>query len=292
MVKVEVLAGLAKVSSPAGEYGVYLYCNDRLVSRAMKTYEVGFFKGMAGLPHPSISLARVIISLHGPAQLMPWNSSKSGINANHRVFMAMRSWLHQVVKDYTSLSRRWDSEWADKVFKYATGKFKEEKIEDFPTAKKSFLPPLPKAKLRYVDKVVQANRNVASSKPWTTGLYEGIVAADVIAGQRLSQRNRIALVVLDSTLEIAFKEYLVNDSGQKYSDTRLLTLFKNRADVQDEVKKYVPFSDDLWKKVNYYYNLRCKLVHERATVAVSDTDVTNYRAVVERILKTLFGLRF
>lgn len=287
------MAGLAKTSSPAsGEYGVYLYCNDRLVSRAMKTHEVGFFKGMAGLPHPSISLARVIVSLHGPAQLMPWNSSKSSINASHRVFMAMQNWLHHVVKDYTSLSRRWSSEWPDKVFKYDTGRFKEEKIEDFPTATKSFLPPLPKAKLRYVDKVEQANRTVVSRKPWATGIYEGIVAADVIANQRLSQRNRIALIVLDSTLEIAFKEYLVNDSGQKYGDATLLNLFKNRADVQDEIKKYVQFSDVLWKKVDYYYNLRCKLVHERTTVAVSDTDVANYRAVVERILKSLFGLRF
>ncbi len=292
-VAVEVLAGLTKVSSPAGgEYGVYLYCNDRLIARALKTYEVGFSKGIAGLPHPSISLARIVVSLQGPAQLMPWNSSKSGINANHRVFMAMRSWLHQVVKDYTSLSRRWDSEWPDKVFKYDTGKFEEENIEDFPTATKSFLPPLPKAKLRYVDKVTQANRTIASTKPWTTGLYEGIVAADVIASQHLSQRNRIALVVLDSTLEIAFKEYLVNDSGQKYGDARLLTLFKNRSEVQDEVKEYVTFPADLWKKVDYYYNLRCKLVHERATVAVSDSELADYRGIVEAILGKLFGLHF
>lgn len=42
----------------------------------------------------------------------------------------------------------------------------------------------------------------------------------------------------------------------------------------------------------YYYNLRCKLVHERATVPVSDRDLIDYRSVVEKILKRMFGLHF
>ena len=106
-VRAEVLAGLTKESSPAGgEYGVYFYCNSRLIARALKNYDVGFTKGLAGLPHPSISLVRVIVSLSGPAQLMPWNSSKSGINPNHNMFIALRGFLVQVVKDWASLSRR------------------------------------------------------------------------------------------------------------------------------------------------------------------------------------------
>jgi hypothetical protein len=31
---------------------VYFYCNDRLVARALKSFDVGFMKGYAGLPHP------------------------------------------------------------------------------------------------------------------------------------------------------------------------------------------------------------------------------------------------
>ena len=58
-ISVEALAGLTLESSPAtGEYGVYFYCNNRLVSRAMKTFEVGFTRGLAGVAHPKVSLTR------------------------------------------------------------------------------------------------------------------------------------------------------------------------------------------------------------------------------------------
>jgi hypothetical protein len=290
-VQVGVLAGLSKESSPAGgEYGVYFYCNNRLVARGLKNYDVGFTKGLAGQPHPSISLTRVIVSLNGPAQLMPWNSSKSGINPNHEVFIALRGFLVQVVKDWASLSRRWEGQWPQEVFRYDSGNIKEIKITNFPRAKKSYLPPLPQSKPRYSDLVAKINRKIAKAKPWTMGLYEGIVAIDMLSRQRLQQRNRICLIVLDSTLEIAFKEFLVNESGQHYGDSKLLALFKNRSDVEDEVQKYIPLP--LRQKIDYYYNLRCKIVHERATVGISDEEIEDYRETVEKILKDLFGLQF
>ncbi len=134
---------------------------------------------------------------------------------------------------------------------------------------------------------------MAKRKPWTKGLYEGIIAAVLISKQHsLEQRNRIALVVLDSTLEIAFKDYLVNESGTAYSDSRLLQLFANRIAVHDEVKKYVKLNDAKWKKITHYYHLRCKLVHEKATVGISDSQISDFRDVVESVLKKLFGLKF
>ncbi|MCK4527845.1 ATP-binding protein [candidate division WOR-3 bacterium] len=292
-VRVEVLAGLTTESSPAGgEYGVYFYCNDRLIARGLKNYNVGFTKGLAGQPHPSISLTRVIVSLNGEAQSMPWNSSKSGINPNHSVFVALRSWLVQVVKDYASLSRRFEGDWSEKVFKYPSGKIVKVNIVSFPEAKKSYLPPLPKSKPRYGDLVKQANRKIAKKKPWTKGLYEGIIAVDLIFKQKLEQKNRICLIILDSTLEIAFKEFLVNDSDRTYNDTKLLNLFNNRSFVHNEVKKYVKLSSNLWKKIEHYYRLRCKLIHERATVGIDDDQVEDFRDVVQKVLKKLFKLRF
>ena len=292
-VSVEVTAGLSLESSPAGgEYGVYFYCNDRLIARALKSYDVGFAKGLAGQPHPSMSLMRVIVSLSGETQLMPWNSSKSGINPNHNIFVALRSWLVQVVKDFASLSRRLEGNWLSRVFAYPTGNIVEVKIHNFPEARKSYLPPLPKSKPRYGDLVKQANRKTVKEKPWVTGLYESIVAVDMIFNQKLEQKNRICLILLDSLLEIAFKEFLVNDSGQTYNDVALLKLFGNRSDVQDEVKKYIVFDGGIWKKIDYYYRLRCKLVHERVTVQISDSEIEDYRDVVEKILKQLFQLRF
>jgi hypothetical protein len=292
-IKVESTAGLSIESSPAaGEYGVYFYCNGRLIVRALKTFEVGFIKGIAGLPHPKVSLTRVIVSLSGDARSMPWNSSKSDINIKHEVFIALQNWLLQVVKDYATLSRIWMGDWPDKVFKYDSGNIKEIKISNFPEVRKSFLPPMPKSRPRYGEVITKKNKHIANNKPWTKGLYEGIIAADLITKQHLEQKNRIALIVLDSTLEIAFKEYLVNDSTAVYNDAKLLTIFGNRTSVHDEIKKYVNINLNVWKKINHYYYLRCKLVHERITVGIDDSQIEDFRDIVEKVLHKLYSLKF
>jgi hypothetical protein len=260
--------------------------------RALKTFEVGFAKGLAGLPHPKVSLTRVLVFLNGDATAMPWNSSKSDISTKHEVFLALHNWLVQVVKSYASLSRIWMGDWPDKVFKYKAGSIEEVEIDDFPTAQKSFLPPLPKSRPRYGEVIEQKNRALVKRKPWTKGLYEGVIAADLIAKQKLEQKNRIALIVLDSTLEIAFKEYLVNESGTAYNDTKLLAIFGNRNTVHVEIKKYVTLPATLWKKIEHYYRLRNKLVHERASPGVDDAQLDDFRDVVERVLRKLYKLKF
>ncbi|MCK5342233.1 MAG: ATP-binding protein, partial [Candidatus Heimdallarchaeota archaeon] len=295
-VNVEILAGLTRESSPAsGEYGVYFYCNDRLIARALKNYDVGFATGLAGLPHPSVSLVKVIVSLSGDVQLMPWNSSKSDISSNHSMFLALRNELIKVVKYYASLSRalsKKEGGWPENVFKYSSGKIREIEIDNISDTRKSYLPPLPKSKLRYADKVKKVNNTIRKEKPWTTGLYESIIAVDLIFNKKLEQKNRVCLILLDSTLEIAFKEYLVSESEVFYNDTKLLNLFKNRNDVHKAVQSHVSFDEKLWKKITYYYNLRNKLVHERATVGIDDSQIEDYRSVVENVLERLFNLNF
>ncbi len=293
LVDVDVLAGLSSESSPAsGEYGVYLYCNDRLIARALKSFEVGFMKGFAGIPHPKISLTKVIVSLRGEARSMPWNSSKSDISFKHEVFQALHGWLVEVVKDYAALSRIWMGDWPDKVFKFREGNIIDVPVEDFPTAKKSYLPPAPKSRPRFGDRVAEANAKLAKSKTYVRGLYEGVIAADLIAKQHLEQGNRIALIVLDSTLEIAFKEFLVYESGTYYSDAKLLEVFGTRHKVHNEIKKYVKLSDATWKQISLFSNMRNKLVHQRATGGVSDSELGDFREVVERVLKKLYKLKF
>lgn len=292
-VKVEAIAGLTMESSPAaGEYGVYFYCNNRLVARAVKTFDVGFTKGLAGLPHPKVSLTRVLVFLNGDARSMPWNSSKSDISAKHEVFLALHDWLVQVVKGYATLSRIWMGEWPEKVFRYDSGTIKEIKIDSFPQAKKSFLPPFPKSRPRYGDIIAQKNKQIAKKKPWAKGLYEGVIAADLISKQHLVQKNRIALIVLDSTMEIAFKEYLVNESATHYTDQQLLAIFSKRHLVHAEIRKYVKFKNDTWQKINHYYGLRCQLVHNRAMAGIDDSQIEDFREVVEDVLRKLFKLKF
>lgn len=295
-VRVCAVAGLTMESSPAGgEYGVYFYCNDRLTARASKTLDVGFASGLAGKPHADISLARVLVSLEGEARLMPWNSSKSDIDPSHEVFIILRGWLIQVVKDYTSLARRlskFDGGWQENVFKYPKGQMETIEIADFPSASTSYLPPLPAVQPRFSTVVKKENESVAKRKPWTRGLYESVIAVDWVLKQGFDQKNRIALMLLDSTLEIAFKEYLVRESGQQYSNNRLQGMFSNRHQVHNEVKNLTNISARDWGKIEHYYDIRCNLTHQKASVTVSDTDIDDFRSVVQRVLTKLFKLKF
>lgn len=296
IIEVSVTAGLTNESSPtSGEYGVYFYCNDRLIVKGLKTPEVGFIKGIAGLPHPSISITRIIISLKGSAYDMPWNSSKSDIDTNHHTFQVLRNWILEIVKNFTSLSRRLEGNWEENVFKYDEGEVKDIKIKDFNSVDRSYLIELPKVNIKYSDEVKFKNSNIAKTKPWTKGLYESVIAVNYIQKQKLETKNRISLLLLDSTLEIAFKEYLVNDCGKYYSDSDIAAIFKARHLVHNEIKKYISIkdiTDDEWKRLKYYYDLRCKLVHERATVDITDTQLNDLMILNNKILKKLYKLKF
>ncbi len=292
-IKINILAGLSRESSPAeGEYGVYFYCNNRLIARAVKSFAVGFTRGIAGLPHPSISLVRVIVELEGAANLMPWNSSKSAINYNNHTFLALREALIQILKHFTSLSRAFEGEWPSKVFKYDSGEIIVTPNFDFPTVKNLNLPPVPRSKYRYEETLEQINKKILNAKPWTRGLLGGVIATDIISNKSFDEKNRVALIVLDSTLEIAFKEYLVNESRHHYTNVQLLSIFSRRHLVIDEIKRYIHLSDTIWGKINHYYDLRCKLVHERASVGISDSQIQEYRSVVHGVLKVMFKLKF
>ena len=88
-------AGLIRDRIPeSGNYGVYFYCNRRLIVKELKARDVGYFvTSEAGVPHLDASLCRVIVRLDGPAKLMPWNSSKTGINFGHAAFHQIRPTL-------------------------------------------------------------------------------------------------------------------------------------------------------------------------------------------------------
>lgn len=290
-VDIEVMAGLSNESSPAsGEYGVYFYCNDRLVAPAMKSFEVGFTKGQAGLPHPKISLTKVIVSMTGDAAEMPWNSSKSDISTKHHTFMALHDWLVDVVKHYASVSRIWMGEWPEKVFAHADGEITDIEIGDFLTAKKSFLPDPPKSRPRYGARVAAANAGVAEAKPYVVGLFEGVVAATAIAKQPLAQKNWLAFAVLDLTLTATFKEYLVNESPEELSDRELEALLQRRRGASDDLKGRIALTAGLWAGIDRFSKMKTDLTYGRATPRVGDAELSEFEAVVNAVLGQLFAV--
>lgn len=241
-----------------------------------------------------MSLARIIIAYDGPADCMPWNSSKTGINFNHDLFRAVRTDILEAVRNATALSKRLQPNY-DKIVKpYKSGKIISRELKATEHIKASKLPPLPRIRKSPQNAIKEANREIGIQKPWTVAAYEGVIAVEAIKRQRtLSQKNRILLIVIDSTLEIAFKDYLAHEVAQPLGESKLVNLFSNRIDVHKEVSKTVaPKKKGFWKSLDYFYRKRCELVHKRASIDVSDEEIATFQANAEEILEKMYSLKF
>lgn len=288
-VRFDITVGLYRKSSPSGDYGISFYCNDRLVVKNLNSFEAGYITGQIGKPHPSRSLANATISINGPASCMPWNSSKSEIDTKHQLFGKLREIFLPALTEYSTLSKRLEGEWAI-LTDYETGTPKNV-VMGPATRIKTYTPELPKARVDAFDKVKNANKELEKSKPWTRGSHEAIAAVEKIKKFKIETSTRLAYIVLDSTLEIAFKDYLVNDSGTVYSEDRIKKICSNRSEVHKEIEKHLPGIID-FNRVTYFYNMRCKLVHERATTGISKADLEDFEELVKEIFAELFGSIF
>lgn len=297
-VKATITAGLITDRNPETEnYGVYVFCNHRLIAKEIRTRDVGYYvSGEAGVPHPDASLCRAIVDLHGPAKMMPWNSTKSGINAAHPIFQQLRPNLIQLVTHFSSLSRRLKNEWRETVTSNTSGTIEIITVDNVAAGKRLALPPLPRVNLKKVEHLKANNKRVLKDSPWTVGLVEAIAAVDIIQKQRFDTKNRIALILLDSDFEIGLKEFIVHRTDlfppNQYGDAKIAQLFKERRLVISEVLSKQPIPAGLISIANHYYLMRNKLIHERATVGVTDSDVENYRLTIQSVLKILFKLKF
>ena len=296
---VTLRAGLIRDRAPDGEnYGVYFYCNNRLIVKELRTRDVGYFiSSEAGVPHPDASLCRAIVELSGPPEIMPWNSSKSDLNYSHLAFVHIRPRLINFVSYFSSLSRRLKHNWDDSVFSYKEGAMEVIDPTDALSTKRTVLPKLPRTrKLSRVDQLRASNKRTMDAKPWTIGLVETMGLVEVISKQKLETKNRSALILLDSNLEIAFKEFIVVRADlfppYKYTDTKIIEIIARRSNVVKEVTAHISIKTEVLTKISHYYGLRNKLIHERATVGITDGQIDDYRKIVESVLRTLFDLKF
>lgn len=290
-VEVVILSGLIDhPGDPDNSYGVFIYCNNRLITRGLNDFSVGFSPGMVGNPHYNISLVRTIVTIKGQSRDMPWDSSKSGINSKHEVFQALRQSIIDATKRYSQISRSLQGKWDTQVFPYKTGHVLDEKLDTITSIPKSYLPTPPASKPKWHQKVIATNSSIIKQKPWSAGLLDSVIAVDVISKYPLTQKNRIALIVLDSTIEIAYKEYLVNEIGMGAKSFK--NIAENRADVQKEINRHLTLDPKMVKKIEHYYKLRCDLIHQRATPNISDSQIEDYREIVEYLLEAMFGLKF
>lgn len=292
--KVELIleAGLVSEKEPGDQdYGVYFYCNQRLIQKEVKDRQVGYISGYAGIPHSDASLARTIVRLRGAAKHMPWNSSKSAINYGHNTFKAFEKFLVLIVKDYSSLSRRFKGKW-DEVFSQSEGKVIDVAVSDIGHIEKTHFLDLPTIKKPQIEKLRTKNKKIINDKPWTLGLIEAIAAVELIQRQRFETKNRMALILLDSNFEIALKEFIIHRNDLDLGGRTLKKLFEDRGEVLKVVNQKVDLGYKEIEKAKHYYSLRNKLIHERATVDLPDSDIENYAKTIKKVLTLLFALMF
>ena len=227
---------------------------------------------------------------------MPWNSTKNGINFGQVPFQHVRPTLIPLVSHFSKLSRRLKNDWDREVYRHNTGAIQKIEPADVASKARIVLPPLPRVRKPQVEHLKSHNKKQIHDMPWTLGLVEAIGAVQVITRQRFDTKNRIALILLDSNFEIALKEFVVHRKDLfptgKFHDAAIQQLFKNRPNVITAVTQKVAIPEKLLNKAQHYYGLRNKLIHERATVGITDLDVDNYRSTIEKILTILFGLKF
>jgi hypothetical protein len=297
---VTIEAGLIFDRDPEAEnYGVYFYCNNRLIVKELKVRDVGYYvSGEAGVPHPDASLCRVIVRIQGPAEVMPWTSSKSGINYSHAAFLQIRPTLINLVSYYSSLSRRLKKQRETTVYPHTKGTVHDVEPEAVATKRRMVMPDLPRSRrLPLVQELKEKNKRKIAAQPWTIGLIESMGIVDLISRQKIDTRNRVALILLDSNFEIALKEYIVARSDlfppNKYKNSHIASLFEQgRKAVIKEVQAHVSLSSTLLSKIDHYYLLRNSLIHERATQQITDAQIDDYRKIIEKVLSLLFGLKF
>lgn len=290
-VSLSVTAGLTlEERTLGGDYGVFFYCNRRLIARALRSPEVGFVSGLVGIDHHNMNLARVIVELVGPARQMPWTSQKNAIYYGHPTFAAIRDDIINAASNATKWSKALKPDFDEKVAPHTTGDIVEEQL---PLAEsiKNRMPTPPRVRIDPRETVISVNKPLAYRKPYVRGLYETVIAAeDVLKDKKLSQRNRIAWILLDSTVEIACKESLVHEDSKTINEDRLKGL--NRFALQEEAEKIVLTGDPIWGRFRYNYDRRNNFVHRKADVTVPDEDVEEFLHDVKRLLIQAFGVRF
>ncbi len=297
VIKVRLLGGLiAKSEVGQGDYGVYFYCNDRMVLRADKSFTLGFYTGGAGLPHPDINTLRVFVYLHGNPERMPWTSSKSSINFQNKVFLGIRDRILQLVFYFARLARKFANNADENIYQYTSGTIDKVELKPNDTVKLYPLP-TPQKQASYQAIVKEKNKKVAESKPWVIGLYEGIILADELFNSNFSNKNRFALIITDSTFEIAIKEFLVHVVAKKppvIGSARLTAILLTRTQVEAEVKRHLgsKISARDWVLLDHYYKMRCNLIHQVAILEVKDSDIEKHRRLVEKVLSIMFRLQF
>ena len=124
-------------------------------------------------------------------------------------------------------------------------------------------------------------------KPWVRGLIDGLTATKLITSTIIPSKNRLALIILDSTLEIAFKDFLLYEKKFEIDKKDL----EKRSQLHKIIKKHTNFDSEVWDRIDFYYELRCGLYHEESAKTLSDDFINEFYEIVEFIIDDIFDVK-
>jgi hypothetical protein len=291
-VNVDVTIGLMRESSQTGEYGFDIFCNDRMILKNYKHPEIGFTTGILGFPHPAIAWFKGIARITGANEDMPWNSTKSGLDFSNPIVQSLKDKLVKLAKPYVQLSRRLGGDSKRQIAAFPSGRIRTVDLtshEELVLSARD-VPQLPPGKRSQADILLSQNRAQIRKFPWTRALVENVYVVDLILKKfKLENKNRFALILLDTCLEIAFRDYLFRVSGLKFTREQRKELTR-REKLHSAVRDNSNLDKDIWKSVDFFYELRNSLYHEVACPEITDSDIENFRQLVATVLESLHGI--
>lgn len=289
-VQFSIIGGLLTESAySTGEFGVYFYCNNRLIERGTRNQEVGFRKGEAGVPHHSHSASRVIVSLSGPAKWMPWNSSKSGINYAHETFGKIQGVICDITATYASLSKRLQPQWTDEIFPCKVGNVAKYELDDSRKITQVPFPQLPAVRPNYAGEITANNKKVVSEGTWREKYVDSMVAIHALQRLKVNFRNQMGVILCDGILDLALLDFIIHEQNAK--SEVIATVTSKREYLLTEVQSRIDISSEVWATLASLKKSRQGLFNDPSAI-VPDAEMEEYRTAVQLLLWKLFKIKF
>jgi hypothetical protein len=134
-------------------------------------------------------------------------------------------------------------------------------------------------------------------KPWIRGLVETLTAVKLLRQSSIETRNRQVLILLDSVVEIGFKNFLIYEKDIKLEKNNPLLKYRDKLHAAVKEKTTGLFEEaqwtdeNVWKLVGFYYEARCDLYREIAEKTLSDSSINGFYDLVSFVLAKLFAIR-
>ena len=127
---------------------------------------------------------------------------------------------------------------------------------------------------------------VKKMKPWIIGLIDNLTAVKLLRQTNIESKNGLSLILLDSALEIGFKKYLTYEK----KITLDKPVLEHRERLHRVIKKHTNFDSDTWDGINFYYDARCDLYHERSEKTLTDSHQDTFFHLVEKVFNQMFNI--